>query len=268
MSYSQLARYTPGYNNTPQGFFQSGIGQQYANSANPWTGQVSNLQNAMGGFNPQDMSKNAGIWATYGGYKAPDINDPATIASMGNYRNMFQGDINRNLANANIIQKSTRGSLGGGANSAEGNAALGFARGIADQTTGLNQAALDYLTNKNKWDYSLQRNMMSDWLAGQNAINSALQQQTNYDINKMKTLYGAYNDTPGAIMRAAQYSDNANNAVNQANQQQAQYQQQVNNNEMWKNAVYGNAVGGTTAALLPQSNLYYSYLMGQPTRRG
>jgi hypothetical protein len=253
------------------GYFNTAEGQAWKNQANPYAGQVSNLQNVLAGFNAGDPSKSTGIWGTYQGYKAPDISDPRTIAGMAAYRNMMQGDMARSTADY-VRRAATAGAQRGGmalGGVAPQESALHLAaiRDIAGQSTALNQGALDYLTNKNKWDYSLQRNTMSDWLAGQNAINSALGQQAAWDTQKMKTLYGAWNDTPGAIMRGATYSDSANDQARQMQQQQAQQQQAVNANELWKNATYGNVASGD-AAMLPMSNKYYSYLMGAPTRRG
>jgi hypothetical protein len=269
MTYAQTARYQSGYGNTPQGWFNTAEGQQYKNQANPWAGQVQNLQSAMGGFNPSNPSSSTGIWGTYNGYKAPDITDPATISGMGSYRNMMQGDMQRNVQDY-VKRAATAGAQRGGmalGGVAPQESALNLAaiRDIGSQTTGLNREALDYLTNKNKWDYSLQRNQMSDWLAGQNSINSALGQQSAWDQARFKNYQNAWNDTPAAIMRGASYSDQANQGAQQMYNQQVQQNQNDYNQGLWKQATLGQGPDG--GGFIPQSNQYLSYLMGAPGRR-
>ena len=271
MSYGQLARYQQGYNNTPQSYWQTAQGKAYANQANPYADITSQLKSNLAGYNPSDPSKSTGIWASVGGYKAPDITDPNTISQMGAYRNMMQGDMNRSMSDY-VRQAATAGAQRGGmalggVAPAEATGMLGAIRDIGSQSTQLNRDALDYLNQNNRWNYSLQRNQMADWLSAQNALRAAVGDQANWDQARQKQMYQSYVDTPGAIMRGASYSDNADQAARQAQQQQYQYQQQVNNDQMWRNAVMGNAAS-PSAAMLPQSNLYYSYLMGQPTRRG
>ena len=269
MTWAQTARYTQGYGNTPMGFFNSADGQAWKNQSNPWGGQVSNLQNTLSGFNASDPSKSTGIWGTYQGYKAPDISDPTTQRGLAEYRNTMQGDMAS--ATADYVKRAAtagaqRGGMSlGGVAPQESTGMLSAIRDIAGQSKELNQSGLDYLTNKNKWDYSVDRNSMGDWLSGQNAVNSALQQQSAWDQNRMKTLYGAWNDTPAAIMKGASYSDQANQAAQQMGQQQQTWQQGVNRDQLWKQATMGQQPDG--AGFVPESNKILSYLMGAPGRR-
>lgn len=268
MTWAQTARYTQGYNNTPMGFFNTQEGQAWKNQANPWTQQVNNLSGLTSGFNPSDPASSTGIY-NYGSWKSPDINDPKTIADMGVYRNMMQGD-QQAAMNSYVRRAATAGAqrggmaLGGVAPS-EATGTLAAIRDIGGQTTQLNKDALSYLRQRNQDNYRLQQDQFANYLQAINAQNSAIGQQSAWDTNRMKTLYGAWNDTPGAIMKAASYSDTANQQAQQMKQQQAAQDQAAYGNQLWREATMGQQP--TDAGFLPQSNYIMSYLMGAPTRR-
>ena len=255
--------------NTPQSYWQTAEGQAYKNQANPYADVTASLKSNVAGYNPSNPSASTGYWSTYGNYKAPDITDPKTIAGMGAYRNMMQGDMQRNMQDY-VKRAATAGAQRGGmalggVAPAESTGMLSAIRDIGSQTTSLNQSALDYLNQQNKWNYALQRNQNADWLAAQNALRAAVGDQAGWDAARQKQMYQSYVDTPAAIRAMASYSDQANQAANQMMQQQAQQNQTAYGNQLWKEATMGQMP--TDAGFLPQSNYIMSYLMGAPGRR-